>query len=168
MQSFGENSSSMATLRPTRRHEIESLHGQARRIPAKTPLRPHAGTIRRARRRQGRGQARPGRQTHAPAKAETATVGSSPRGRAWRHVRGAEAPGNAAALRFPAGDRWDAEILGGPQRTFAEPCRQAPGGDDRGSPVGLRQFRRKNSRGQLRRRDGNGVGSRDVPNGGRS
>jgi len=28
---------------------------------------------------QGRGQARPGRQTHAPAKPETATVGSSPR-----------------------------------------------------------------------------------------
>src|SRR6266852_6561901 len=68
---------------------IECSHGQARRIPAQTPLRPNSRAFwRRARNRcrQGPGQALAGRQTcrgrqaHTPAKAETATVGSA----SWR------------------------------------------------------------------------------------
>src|SRR5260370_10990903 len=35
------------SLRSERRHEIASVHGQARRIQAKTPLRPDAGAVRR-------------------------------------------------------------------------------------------------------------------------
>jgi len=52
-----------------------------------------------------------GKSTRLP-KPKTAAVGSPSRGRAWRHVRGSEAPGDAAALRFPVGDQWDAEVLG--------------------------------------------------------
>jgi len=68
-------------------------------------------------------------------------------GRAWRHVRGSEAPGNAAALRFPAGDRWDAEVVGrakGPSQSHADK-RLAVMTEDH--PLDMSNFEGKNSRG---------------------
>ena len=77
-------------------------------------------------------------------------------------LRRSETRGAAAALRLPAGAERRAEELGGHQGTQPRSGRQAAGGACRGSSAGVRLLRGRHPQGPVRRRHGDGLGSRPL------
>src|SRR5580692_695130 len=77
-------------------------------------------------------------------------------------IRHPEAPGVAAALRFPVRMARRTALMGGSERPVAGSFGEAAGGAGGGSSGGVWRIRRHNSGGRIRRRHGDAVGSRDV------
>src|SRR5205823_14684163 len=79
-------------------------------------------------------------------------------------VRGAGASRVAAALRLPPGDGRRAEELGGAERAFARPEREAAGDGGRGPPGRVPAVHGRDPRGELRGRNGLPLGHRHLRN----